>query len=88
MPRPRQVTRTVQVTEVKTLVVDTVEHHTIEMLFTLAGSFSNQSTMLNRIKKLYETETLIPVRILQSHITSYHYTMPEQEYIDNATKLI
>ena len=88
MPRPRQVTRSVQVTEVMALVVDIVEHHTIEMFFTLAGSFTNQTTMLNRIKKLYETDILIPVRILQSHITSYHYTMPEQDYIDNATKQI
>lgn len=88
MPRPRQVTRTVQVTEVIALVLDTVEHHTVEQLFTLAGSFSNQTTILNRIKKAYETDSLIPVRILQSRITSYHYTMPEQDYIDNATKLI
>lgn len=88
MPRPRQVTRTVQVTEVVALVVDIENHNTGERLFTLAGSFSNQTTILNRIKKAYETERFIPVRILQSHITSYRYTMPEQDYIDNATKLI
>lgn len=88
MPRPRQITRTVQVTEVIALVIDTVEHHTVETLFTLAGSFSNQTTILNRIKKAYESDTLIPVKILQSHVTSYRYTMPEQDYIDNATKII
>lgn len=88
MPRPRQVTRTVQVTEATVLCLYVPDNNTEPKHFTIAGSFRSQSILLKRIKDLYETDFFKPLHILQSHPTSYHYTMPEQKYIDNATKII
>ena len=88
MPRPRAVTRTIEVTDCTVLCLLVSDQKTYERDFTIAGRFSTDAKLLKRIQDLYQNDWHKMLHVLSKHETSYHYSMPEQEYIDRAQKLI
>ena len=84
MPRKPMVTRTLTVTVASVMCLDCTQNKTFNQVFTVPGIYTNNSILLKKIKKRYETENFKTLHVLTQHATSNLYGMTEQEFIDSA----
>lgn len=82
MARARKVTRTISLTKVIVMCVDTqtavVDNHEV----TIAGVYSDEKKLMKAVTKEVETATLKPVSIVSKEVVETLYGMDEQKFIE------
>lgn len=87
MARVRMVTRTVNVTEVTCLTVNTVTREVGNTVFKISGATYTEDTALKTIKKQCETDEVKVVSIVSMNEYEECFGMLETEFLKYAKKL-
>ena len=87
MARARKVTRTISLTKVIVMCVDTetakVNNYEVE----IAGVYSDEKKLMKAVTNVVETETIKPVSVLSTEVIETLYGMDEQKFIEMAEVL-
>ena len=84
MARIPVVSRTMETTVAKVLVVNVNSQTTEEMEVSLPRTYKNNDVVLKRVRNLMETEDLKVVHIISTEVKRTKYAMSEQKFIENA----
>lgn len=84
MARIPMVTRTIQSTTATVLTVDVSTQKTEQATFVLPRTYESNDKALKVAKKMYETDTLKVVAILNLEVTEQLYGMTEAEFVELA----
>lgn len=87
MARVRMVTRTINVTEVVAVCMETSTLQVQERVLTLTGDTVTADVALKKCKKLYENDELKVVMVKSMNVTQELYGMLETEFLKYAQKL-
>lgn len=87
MARVRMVTRTVNVTEVNCLTVNTVTKEVANTIYKISGATYTEETALKAIKKQCETDTVKVVSVVGMAEYEECFGMLETEFLKYAKKL-
>ena len=87
MARVRMVTRTINVTAVEAMCVDTMTAEVSIKTLELTGETFTEEKALKALKKKYETETFIIAAIQKMEVHEEMYGLSEIEFIKIAQKL-
>lgn len=87
MARAPMVTRELIGTESKVLTVDTAKAVTDYVTITVQGKYKTPENLLKAIKKVYETDTLQFVKVVDFKPVRKLYGMPSAEFYKNALEL-
>lgn len=87
MARTRMVTRTINVTVIETMCVDTLTVDVSIKKFELTGEIYDKEKALKALKKEYETDTLKVVNIQKMEMHEEMYGLKEIDFIKLAQKL-
>lgn len=87
MARAPMVTRELIGTEAKVLTVDTDKAETGYTTITVQGKYKTAENLLKAIKKVYETDTLQIVKVVDFKEVHKLYGMPCAEFYKNALEL-
>ena len=87
MARARKVTRTISLTKVIVMCVDTetakVDNYDVEIV----GVYSDEKKLMKAVTEKVETATLKPVSIVSKEVVETLYGMDEQKFIEMAEVL-
>lgn len=84
MPRKRVVSRTLRITKVECLFIDTKEESTFTDFIELTGDYKSKSAIIKGVqKKLPDYIQCVKVKSVEP-ITA-KYAMPEEEFLEYAT---
>ena len=83
MARNKYVTRTIKSINVKFLGVDTINRATEEYDAVIPYT-KKESEIMERVKELFETDTLKVAAIIGTEVTENKYKMTEQHFIAEA----
>ena len=87
MARTRMVTRTINVTVIEAMCVDTLTVDVSIKKFELTGEICDKEKALKALKKEYETDTLKVVNIQKMEMHEEMYGLKEIDFIKLAQKL-
>ena len=87
MARTRMVTRTINVTVIEAMCVDTLTAEVTIKEFELTGETFTKEKTLEVLKKEYETDTLKVVTIQQMEVHEEMYGLKEIDFLKVAQKL-
>ena len=87
MARVRMVTRTINVTVVETMCVDTVSAEVSVKSLELTGETYTEDKALKELKKQYETDTLKVIAIQSMEVHEEMYGLKEIDFLKVAHKL-
>lgn len=87
MARARMVTRTINVTTIEAMCVDTSSAEVTIKELELTGETFTQEKALKVLKKEYETDTLKVVAIQSMNVHEEMYGLKEIDFLKVATKL-
>ena len=87
MGRIRMVTRTIDVTVVKVMCLNMDTMQGEVRTFEVTGLHENNDNIMKLVKKLYETDTVKPVAVVDVEIKEVLYGMTELEFIKLAKVL-
>lgn len=87
MARVRMVTRTINVTVVEAMCVDTTSAEVSVKSLELTGETFTEDKALKELKKQYETDTLKVVAIQSMNVHEEMYGLKEIDFLKVATKL-
>lgn len=87
MARERMVTRTVELTIVTVMCLNTATAQVESVAYEIGGGFTDENAILKAVKKLHETDTHKCVAIQSVEQKAILYGMPESVFIANATVL-
>lgn len=87
MARSRKVTRTISLTKVIVMCVDTETAKVNNYELTIAGTYTDDKKLMKEVTKVVETETLKPVSIVSTEVIEKLYAMDEQKFIEMAEVL-
>lgn len=84
MARKRVVSRTVKQTTATCLCVDVTSNETMNQTFTMPFIYKDDETLLKKIKKENETDTVKIVAVITSSVINTLMEMDEEDFIKNA----
>lgn len=84
MARKRVVSRTVKQTTVTCLCVDCTANETMNQTFTLPYIYKDDETIMKKLKKEYETDTVKIVTIIDKAVVNTLMEMTEEDFIKAA----
>lgn len=87
MARIKMVTRTVDITVVKVMCLNMESMQGEVCTFEVTGLHENNDIIMKLVKKLYETDTLKPVAVVDTEIKEVLYGMTELDFIKLAKVL-
>jgi len=87
MARERQVTRTINVTDITAICMDIETMETLEKTLVITGDSLTNDQALKQAKKAYETETFKVVAIKAMETREELYGMTEIEFLKYARRL-
>ena len=87
MARARKVTRTITLTKVIVMCVDTETAKVNNYEVTIAGTYTDDKKLMKEVTKVVETETLKPVSVVSTKVIETLYGMDEQKFIEMAEVL-
>lgn len=87
MARVPMVTRTIKSTEVSVLAVDTELGETFTETYMLARTYKDNSAIMKKVQKLYDTETLKNVSVVDVKEHEALYGMTEEDFIKYSKEL-
>lgn len=87
MARERMVARTVELSIVKVMCLNTTTAQVETAAYEIGGGLTDEKAILKAVKKLYETDTYKCVAIQSVEQKEILYGMPESEFIAHATIL-
>lgn len=87
MARARKVTRTISLTKVIVMCVDTETAKVNNYEIKIAGVYSDEKKLMKAVANVVETETLKPVSVLSAEVIETLYGMDEQKFIKMAEVL-
>ena len=84
MARERMVTRTVMVSEVTVMTVNTETAEVVNVVYEIGGGITDTNALLKAVKKAHESNTLKCVAVMGVNVKEVLYGMPEAEFISRA----
>lgn len=84
MARRKMVTRTITATDVTCLCMDISTAEPINKTFSIVGKFAEDEKLLKVVRKMYETDDVKIVAIVDKNVTNELYGMDENEYLAHA----
>lgn len=87
MARARKVTRTISLTKVIVMCVDTETAKVNNYEVTISGTYTDDKKLMKEVTKAVETETLKPVSVVSAEVIEKLYGMDEQKFIEMAEVL-
>lgn len=87
MARERMVTRTVNVSKVEVLCMDTEKAEVVVKVYDIGGGLTDENLILKAIKKQHETDTFKCVKVSSVEQYEVLYGMPESKFIELASIL-
>lgn len=84
MARIPVVSRTMETTVAKVLVVDVNTQKTQEQEVSLPRTYKNNDVVLKRVRNLLDTPDVKVVHIIDTTVKRTKYAMSEQKFIENA----
>lgn len=85
--RKPMVTRTINGTQVKALCLDVKTAQPVTNTYTLSGTFKDESKLLKKLQKLYDTDDLKVVHISETQEINTLYGMDEDYFLAHASIL-
>lgn len=85
--RKPMVTRTINGTQVKALCLDVKTAQPVTNTYTLSGTFKDESKLLRKLQKLYDTDELKVVHISETQEINTLYGMDEDYFLAHASIL-
>lgn len=87
MTRARKVTRTIPLTKVIVMCVDTETCKVDNYELTIAGTYTDEKKLMKAVTKVVGTETLKPVSVVSTEVIDTLYGMDVQKFIEMAEVL-
>ena len=87
MGRIRMVTRTVDITVAKVMCLNMESMQGEVCTFELSGLYNDNDSVMKNVKKLYETDTIKPVAVVDTETKEVLYGMTELDFIKLAKVL-
>ena len=84
MARKRVVSRTIKTNSVTCMVVNTTTGKTENAVYHLGGTFKDNQTILKKLQKMYDDDTMKIVAVLDVTIVSELREMDEEFFIQNS----
>lgn len=85
--RKPMVTRTVESTEVKVMVLDVNTAKAVEKSYNIFGTYKDEAKLLKAVQNAYDTDELKIVHIVESKVVQDMYGMDMNYFLEHATKL-
>ena len=86
MANVKMITRTIEQTTVEVMCVDTNTAQVTINSYTIGGSYTDED-LLKKLKKLFETDGIVLVKIESKYTEELLLGMPEDDFIRYATVL-
>lgn len=86
MPRPKEITRTLKITQVTALMLNVETAEPFNETFNLEGTYKNDEAILKALKKEYEDEVYKVVHIVATEVITKKLSMPIQFFIELTTR--
>lgn len=87
MARVPMVTRTITTTKANVMCLDIETGEPCNILAVVPRTYKDDETLLKKVKGVLDTETLIPVYVVDKEEIDTLYGMAEQEFIEHAKVL-
>lgn len=87
MARKPMVTRTITTTKVNVLCMDIQKAEPFNKVVTLPRTYKDVKTLMKKVQEVVETDTVIPVHVVDKEEVETLYGMTEQEFIQKAVVL-
>lgn len=87
MARKPMVTRTITTTKVNVLCMDIHKAEPFNKVVTLPRTYKDVKTLMKKLQEVVETDTVIPVHVVDKEEVETLYGMTEQEFIQKAVVL-
>lgn len=84
MARQRMVTRTIFLSHVTVLCMDTDTENAVRNVYEITGKISDEKALLKMIKKMTAETNIIPTRIISVEIEEKLYGMLETDFVKYA----
>ena len=84
MAREPMVTRTITTTKATVMCLDVISGEPFNEVYPLPRTYKDKEKLLKQVKKMYETDTVKPVHIVDVEEVETLYGMTEAEFIANA----
>lgn len=85
MPRVKNITRTVKITQVTALMLNVETAEAFNATFNLEGTYKNDEAILKALKKEYENEVCKVVHIVATEVITKKLSMSIQRFIELTT---
>ena len=86
MPRAPVITRTLTLTDVTCLCLETKTGETYEKVFQMLGKFRDDRAILKAIKKTYDSEDMVVILMLRKETGRFQCMMTEEKFVQEAQK--
>lgn len=87
MARKPMVTRTITTTKANVLCMDIQKAEPFNKVVTLPRTYKDDKTLMKKVQEVVETDTVIPVHVVDKEEVETLYGMTEQEFIQKAVVL-
>lgn len=87
MARKPMVTRTITTTKVNVLCMDIQKAEPFNKVVTLPRTYKDDKTLMKKVQEVVETDTVIPVHVVDKEEVETLFGMTEQEFIQKAVVL-
>lgn len=87
MLRAKMISREIVETDVTVYAFNVAQERAETLDYTIAGAYTTDEMFLKQIKKEYDTEELLHVKIVSHNEKSSIYEMSEEEFIKHATPI-
>lgn len=88
MAKQKQITRTIQTTEVFVLALNVVTAEPENISVKLAGVYKDKAALLKAAKRVAETDELKLVEVVGSTINNDLYAMDMNDFVNHAHKIV
>lgn len=85
MPRVKNITRTIKITQVTALMLNVETAEPFNETFNLEGTYKNDEAILKALKKEYEDEVCRVVHIVATEVITKKLSMPVQRFVELTT---
>lgn len=84
MARKPVVTRQIVTTIATVLCLDLEQEKPIQIEFRLPRTYATEEKMMKCVKRMVSKQTIKPVHVISSRVEKIHYSMPEEQYVQDA----